>query len=80
MGAAEKIAHEVRMLVAQQFASEEGRRVGLYDLILGQAEKPLIEATLQHCHGNQVHAATWLGINRNTLRKKMRAHGIKVAP
>jgi DNA-binding protein Fis len=78
VGAAEKIAHEVRRLVAEQFASQEGRRVGLYDLILGQAEKPLIESTLQRCHGNQVHAALALGINRNTLRKRMRLHGIKV--
>jgi Fis family transcriptional regulator len=40
-------------------------------------EKPLLESVLNRVRGNQTHAAEMLGINRNTLRKKMRVHGIK---
>ena len=40
-------------------------------------EKPLLESVLHKLQGNQSHAAQVLGINRNTLRKKMKAHGIK---
>ncbi len=43
----------------------------LYDVILTQVEKPLIELTLEHTSGNQLKAAEVLGINRNTLRKKI---------
>jgi two-component system nitrogen regulation response regulator GlnG len=43
----------------------------LYDVILAQVEKPLIELTLEHTSGNQLKAAEVLGINRNTLRKKI---------
>ena len=43
----------------------------LYRRILGQAERPLLEAVLAHTRGNQLQAAALLGINRNTLRKKI---------
>lgn len=45
---------------------------GLYQRILPEVEKPLIELTLKATDGNQVQAARVLGINRNTLRKKIR--------
>lgn len=45
---------------------------GLYDRMLAQLEKPLIVATLRATAGNQIKAAEILGLNRNTLRKKMR--------
>ena len=50
---------------------------GLYDMLLRAVEKPLLESVLHKLRGNQSHAAQVLGINRNTLRKKMKAHGIK---
>ena len=43
----------------------------LYDALLAEMEKPLLETTLERTGGNQVHAAQILGINRNTLRKKL---------
>ena len=49
---------------------------GLYDRILQEVERPLLELTLRRCGGNQMKAAALLGINRNTLRKKLRVHGI----
>jgi len=48
---------------------------GLYDLIMSKVEKPLIGQILKRTGGNQVHASKILGINRNTLRKKMKIHG-----
>ncbi len=43
----------------------------LYPVVLAQVEKPLIELTLKRSAGNQLQAARMLGINRNTLRKKI---------
>lgn len=48
----------------------------LYDLVLNQVEKPLLEITMRRADNNQSRAALMLGINRNTLRKKLRDHGI----
>ncbi len=48
----------------------------LYDLMIGLVEKPLLRAVLRETAGNQVRAAQILGINRNTLRKKLLEHGI----
>ncbi len=51
---------------------------GLYHRIIKAAEKPLIEETLKTTFGNQLRAAKLLGINRNTLRSKMKKLGIEV--
>ncbi len=48
----------------------------LYDLMVGLVEKPLLRAVLRETAGNQVRAAQILGINRNTLRKKLTEHSI----
>lgn len=49
----------------------------LYDLIVEGVEKPLIDIVLKETDGNQTHAANILGINRNTLRKKITDFRIK---
>ncbi len=51
----------------------------LYDLIIKQAEKPVIEAVLRETRGNQSKAAIMLGLSRGTLRKKIREHGISTS-
>jgi Fis family transcriptional regulator, factor for inversion stimulation protein len=48
----------------------------LYDLVIGEVEKPLFKAVLEYTGGNQSLAAAILGINRGTLRKKLRRHGL----
>lgn len=50
---------------------------GLYDRIIGEIEVVLIKKTLKHVDGVQIKASEILGINRNTLRKKMKEHKIK---
>jgi len=51
---------------------------GLYDRVLREVERPLIELSLEATRGNQLRAADLLGINRNTLRKKIRELGIDI--
>ncbi len=51
----------------------------LYGMILEQVEPPLLKATLKYCAGNQSRAASILGLNRATLRKKIRQHKIQPA-
>jgi len=48
----------------------------LHALMVGLVEKPLLRAVMRETKGNQVRAAQLLGINRNTLRKKLKEHGI----
>jgi Fis family transcriptional regulator len=47
---------------------------GMYDMILRVVEKPLLEVVMKQAEGNQSRAADWLGINRNTLRRKLLDH------
>ncbi|HAX45500.1 MAG TPA: Fis family transcriptional regulator [Nitrospina sp.] len=49
----------------------------LHDLIVSGVEKPLIEMVLNETGGNQTQAASILGINRNTLRKKIKEYDLK---
>jgi Fis family transcriptional regulator len=47
---------------------------GIYDMMVRVVEKPLLEVVMQHASNNQSRAAAWLGLNRNTLRKKLVEH------
>jgi Fis family transcriptional regulator len=47
---------------------------GLYDMMVSVVEKPLLEVVMQQAEQNQSRAALWLGLNRNTLRKKLIDH------
>ena len=47
---------------------------GMYDMMVRVVEKPLLEVVMQHAEHNQSRAAEWLGLNRNTLRKKLVEH------
>ena len=46
----------------------------LHDMILAAVERPLLEVVMTRAEGNQSKAAQWLGINRNTLRRKLLEH------
>lgn len=47
---------------------------GIYEMMVGIVEKPMLEVVMQHADHNQSRAAQWLGLNRNTLRKKLLEH------
>jgi Fis family transcriptional regulator, factor for inversion stimulation protein len=47
---------------------------GMYDMMVRVVEKPLLEVVMHHAEQNQSRAAEWLGLNRNTLRKKLVEH------
>jgi Fis family transcriptional regulator len=52
------------------------RPAGLYDLVMREVEEPLLRVVLRHAEGNQSRAADILGINRATLRRKLREFGL----
>jgi two-component system nitrogen regulation response regulator GlnG len=81
--AAEECGEGFEAAVSRRLASEFAAAspdlpdAGLYDRLLAEVERPLIEQALQATRGNQIRAAAVLGINRNTLRKKIQTLGIK---
>lgn len=52
----------------------ETEPAGMYDMMVNVLEKPLLEVVMKHAANNQSRAAQWLGLNRNTLRKKLLDH------
>ncbi|HEY1261724.1 MAG TPA: nitrogen regulation protein NR(I) [Stellaceae bacterium] len=78
--AGEGLASAVEYHIRGYFAAHEGSlpSTGLYDRVLREIERPLITLTLGATRGNQIKAAHLLGLNRNTLRKKIRELDIPV--
>lgn len=73
-----EIARCVRKALDGYFKDLEGEKPHpIYDMVMRSVEKPLIELVLKHAEGNQTRAAELLGINRNTLRNKMKQYRIK---
>ncbi len=76
---ASEIAECVRRSLEKYFKDLDGERPRtVYDMVLKNVEKPMIEVVLNYAEGNQTVAARWLGINRNTLRKKIEHLKIKM--
>jgi two-component system nitrogen regulation response regulator GlnG len=77
---AEGLTGLVARYVEQIFAERDGRLppAGLYGRLLREVERPLIARVLTETRGNQLRAAALLGVNRNTLRKKIRELDIEV--
>ncbi len=69
------VAHKLENSLAQMNLQEMNN---LYDMVLHQVERPLINIVLQKTRGNQIRTADILGINRNTLRKKIKMLDIEV--
>ncbi|MHB1291014.1 MAG: helix-turn-helix domain-containing protein [Sulfuricella sp.] len=73
-----EIAACVRQAMEGYFKDLDGEKpCAIYEMVVGCVEKPLLQVILDHAQGNQTRAAEILGLNRNTLRKKMKTHGIK---
>ena len=69
------IADCMRASVEQYFKDLRGAEPGaLHEVFIAAAERPLLEVVMRQAEGNQSKAAAWLGINRNTLRRKLLDH------
>jgi Fis family transcriptional regulator len=71
------VKSKLEVLFAQQKEAQVELN-GLYNVVIEQVEKPLLELALRAYNGNQVKTAQMLGINRNTLKKKIDNYKIKV--
>ena len=70
-----KIDECIRERLNAYFHDMDGEEpTGMYDMLLVTVEKPLLEVVMQRAEHNQSRAAEWLGLNRNTLRKKLLEH------
>jgi Fis family transcriptional regulator len=71
------IADCVRRTLNRYFRDLDGQQPHpIYDMVLHAVEKPMLEVVMKHANGNQTVAADILGINRNTLRRKLADHDL----
>lgn len=74
------LCHSVADCLDDYFRTLNGHAPNaLYEVVLGQVEPPLLRATLRYCAGNQSRAASMLGLNRATLRKKLTQYQINAS-
>jgi Fis family transcriptional regulator len=65
----------VRTSLESYFSDLHGiEPAGMHDMLVRAVEKPLLEVVMKQADNNQSKAAQWLGLNRNTLRKKLLEH------
>jgi len=69
---------EVLELHLQRYLDDLGDvpPTNVYEMVVASIEKPMLSLIMKHAHDNQSLAAQYLGINRNTLRKKLLEHGL----
>ena len=70
-----RLSEYVRAALDDYFAKLGSDEAGnVYALVIAEVERPLLACVLEHCAGNQTRAAHLLGLNRATLRKKLREY------
>ncbi len=75
--AKEPLRNYVRDAIENYFTELDGHNTtDLYRMVISEVEVPLLEAVLRHTRGNHSKAAEVLGINRGTLRKKLKLHNL----
>ena len=73
----EHIQDVILKSLQEYFDDLDGQKpTDVYNMIMRTVEKPVLMAVMVHAKNNQSHAAEMLGINRNTLRKKLLEHGL----
>ncbi len=74
---AQTIRDSVAIALDKYFSHLDGQEVvDVYDMVLAEVEAPLLEAVMKYTRKNQTKAATLLGLNRGTLRKKLKQYGM----
>ena len=72
-----ELTSTVRKVMRQYFKDLDGEKcTGIYEMVVNAVEKPMLEVVMLQAQGNQTRAAELLGLNRNTLRKKLQQHGL----
>jgi Fis family transcriptional regulator len=72
-----ELASTVRRVMKQYFKDLDGEKcTGIYEMVVCAVERPMLEVVMLQAQGNQTRAAELLGLNRNTLRKKLQQHGL----
>lgn len=67
----------VELALRNYFEHLEGQDVtDVYNMVLAEVEAPLLESVMDYVHGNQTRASEVLGLNRGTLRKKLKQYGL----
>ena len=75
MSRPDDISECVRRALDRYFKDLDGEKpTGIYDMVLRNVERPMLEIVMKNAAGNQTVAAEMLGINRNTLRRKLTDH------
>ena len=73
----QSIDQAVTRNLEKYFRDLEGARPSaIYDMVMSAVERPMLEVVMRQAHGNQLRASEMLGINRNTLRKKLQHYGL----
>lgn len=76
-GAQQTLRDHVEQAMRSYFSNLSGEQVtNVYDMVLAEIEAPLLEVVLEYTRGNQTRASEILGLNRGTLRKKLKDHGL----
>ena len=77
MSRSNDVADSVRRAIERYFRDLDGEKpAGIYDMVLEAVERSMLETVMRHAEGNQTIAADMLGINRNTLRRKLTDHSL----
>ena len=72
------LANNIDALLDQYFKDLSGENSeDLYGMVINSIEKPMLLYVMNYAEGNQSHASQILGLNRNTLRKKLKLHNIE---
>jgi len=71
------IAQCISLALEKYFHDLDGEKpIGIYDMVIKSVERPMLERVMKEADGNQTRAADMLGLNRNTLRKKLTEFGL----
>ena len=75
----ETLRNSVERVMKRYLSHIDGQDVtNIYDMVLSEIEPPLLETIMTYVKGNQSRAASILGLNRGTLRKKLKQHGLLI--
>ena len=76
-GEGKQLGHQVSQSMSKYFEQLDGENPSdIYNMVLKEVELPLLEIVMKHCDDNQTKASKILGINRGTLRTKLKDHNL----